>query len=258
MLTLAGRNVETNALHVICYKCIFIFFYISLWISAVSQIVIGSVTYNWARIYERVAFETQLDVVGAALIFAGAVLIFTAILGAVAYYTHSRLLLVMTYSLLLVILLCELGGILLSVLHWSHVGLYVHTTLKSELDDYGFDEAVIASVDYVQTSLHCCGINNFTDWNTTTYFEKNGSYPLSCYGNTWAYNLNAGNQSMDPVLYSTGCMSALVDLIHSKLAVAISLGLTSILFQVIGLHNSCIPSCNTVLRSSSETTYALL
>ncbi|KAA3677661.1 uncharacterized protein DEA37_0000086, partial [Paragonimus westermani] len=128
---------------------------------------------------ESVAFEAQLGVVGAALIFAGAVLVFTAILGAVAYYTHSRLLLVVTYSLLLVILLSELGGILLSVLHWSDVGLYVYTTLKSDLDDYGFDEAVIANVDYVQTS-------------------------------------------------------------------------------VIGLHNSCIPSCNTVLRSSSETTYALL
>ncbi|KAF7259561.1 hypothetical protein EG68_05190 [Paragonimus skrjabini miyazakii] len=235
------------------------YFYILLcFLVAACQIVIGSVTYNWARSYERVAFDTQLGVVGAALVFAGAVLALTAILGAVAYRTHSRLLVVMTYSLLLLILFCELGSILLSALHWSNVGLYVCTTLKSELDDYGFDEAVIANVDNVQTSLHCCGINNFIDWNTTAYFKKNGSYPLSCYRNALDYNLNTRNHAAKPVLYSAGCASALVDVIHSKSAVVISVGLTSILFQVIGLHNSCIPSCNTLLRSSGGTTYAAL
>ncbi|KAF5395539.1 hypothetical protein PHET_11937 [Paragonimus heterotremus] len=232
MFIFVGRNAETNALFVICYKCIFIFFYVSLWISAVCQIVVGSVTYNWARIYERVVFDTQIGVVGAALVFAGAVLVLTAILGAVAYRTHSRLLVVVTYSLSLLILFCELGSILLSALHWSNVGLYVCTTLKSELDNYGFDEAVIADIDNVQTSLHCCGINNFIDWNTTAYFKQNGSYPLSCYGNALHYNLNTWNHSANPVLYSTGCASALVDVIHSKSAVVISVGITSILFQV--------------------------
>ncbi|CAH8829203.1 unnamed protein product [Trichobilharzia szidati] len=106
--------------------------------------------------------------------------------------------------------------------------------LQEELNIYDKVDAAERVVDIIQSNLHCCGVNNWSDWESTSFYKANKSYPQSCYD-------DPKNKESKP--YQTGCVVALGSEVHSHLAYVIGSGCIFFLLQLLSLRNTCIVVC---------------
>lgn len=64
----------------------------------------------------------------------------------------------------------------------------IRSDLQRALGNYyndtteGYDEPLNDAVDFIQETLECCGITNYTDWINTTFFDDTDRLPSSCCG----------------------------------------------------------------------------
>ncbi|XP_064187469.1 tetraspanin 37 isoform X1 [Anguilla rostrata] len=91
------------------------------------------------------------------------------------------------------------------------------------------------AVDSIQEELQCCGIQNYTDWQTTTWFNHRGnlSVPQSCCNST--FHTCHGTLDQTYMLYPQGCQVKLEDAIGFILHLIIYSTAAVAVVQIIGL-----------------------
>ncbi|CAL8094319.1 unnamed protein product [Calicophoron daubneyi] len=242
-----------------CSKCVLLLCYTLLWVAAAVFTFVGTKTVMLANAYDRVSESAHIRVSGICVLVAGILLFVVGLIGVIAYCKRSQCLLVVFYCFLLIILFCEIGAVLLSVLHWAGISDALKKILRMELDAYGKDSNITSDVDNIQKTLKCCGVNSYNDWNSTDYFIKNQKFPESCYPPGASMSEVSTTTPLPPVPYSDGCCSVLEALFHSKSTLIIATGVMFILLQVLGLHGSCIVLCHsqpTLTQRQMEGEYA--
>ncbi|XP_066430972.1 tetraspanin-3-like [Eleutherodactylus coqui] len=108
-----------------------------------------------------------------------------------------------TFMYFVVVLLCLLAsGVLVSFLctHWLDSELRPMQSAFQQYNGSGI------SVNQIQKELHCCGLQNFSDWETTLWFHRAGNYtvPRSCCN--MASSACSGNMAESTELYLEGCL----------------------------------------------------
>ncbi|KAM3936528.1 tetraspanin-3-like [Leptodactylus fuscus] len=103
-----------------------------------------------------------------------------------------------TFMYFIVVLLCILSsGVVLAYVctHWLDYELRPMQIAFQQYNGSGI------SVDTIQTQLHCCGLKNYTDWETTWWYKNSGNYtvPKSCCN--VAYSVCFGNIANSNELY---------------------------------------------------------
>lgn len=241
-----------------CTKCVLGLSYILLWAASGVLLFVGSKAVMLADSYQKVSTDSQLKVMGLTIIVTGLLLCAVGLIGFFACLKRSRLLLVIMYLLMIVILFCEIGAVLLAVFHWSTIGRLFDKVLKAEVDTYDTDEASRVDMDHIQSTLHCCGIEHYSDWNTTTFFRKSSTYPLSCYGEnpelTKRIQLEKAKMEL-ATLFHRGCSAVLRDSFQSNFTLIIAVVLVFFLLQIMGLHSTCIVTCYSS-RTQPDTPFA--
>ncbi|XP_064645104.1 tetraspanin-33-like [Lineus longissimus] len=164
---------------------------------------------------------------------AGVVVLLTGLLGIVgAVRVISRVLKVFLCVLVLLFFFQVICGIIVFIHREKAVDMatkYVSFTVSS----YGQDSDVTRRVNYIQQQLHCCGLNDYQDWQYNIRYTCNRrlakvcGVPASCCQPFHKYELedNCGvgmrtNRTMTEAsrfIYTTGCKPAFINWINNHL-----------------------------------------
>ncbi|KAF2881760.1 hypothetical protein ILUMI_24402 [Ignelater luminosus] len=79
----------------------------------------------------------------------------------------------------------------------------------------------------LQSQLHCCGINNESDYTTNRLSRLSGSIPISCCNSTTATSC--------PTIYQHGCKEPLIKYVKRIMLYIALVGFGSGLFQILGI-----------------------
>ncbi|XP_048801383.1 tetraspanin-1 [Lagopus muta] len=116
------------------------------------------------------------------LIVIGCILVVIGFLGCCSAQKESKCLLMTFFSVVLIIFIAEIAAAVVALVYTS-----VAETLLSELvtpvlkEKYGKDDALTQIWNVTMTEFHCCGLNNYTDFeNSPWYLENNNNFPSPC------------------------------------------------------------------------------
>ncbi|NWW39813.1 TSN6 protein, partial [Panurus biarmicus] len=96
------------------------------------------------------------------------------------------------------------------------------------------------AVDTIQRTLHCCGVQNYSDWERTEYFSQRG-IPHSCCKNQ---NDCSEEDLKDPnkaklKVFVDGCFFLVTSTMESKMSIVAGISFGIACFQLIGIILSC-------------------
>ncbi|NXB19512.1 TSN1 protein, partial [Rhagologus leucostigma] len=117
------------------------------------------------------------------LIVIGAILLVIGFLGCYGAQKESRCILMTLFSVLLIIFIAEIAAAVV-VLVFTSLAETLLTGLVTPLlkEKYGMNDAFTQTWNVTMTEVHCCGLNNYTDFNNSYFYETHGSYPRQCFG----------------------------------------------------------------------------
>ena len=120
---------------------------------------------------------------GYILIGIGFIIITVYFLGCCGVFSGNPCMIYSFSGILGLIFLAEIAIVITLFVFSSHAKETVRVTLKDNLEKYFTSNEKIYKFgwDKVQKSFSCCGVNNYTDWTNTTFFNENGKIvPNSC------------------------------------------------------------------------------
>ncbi|KAM9128229.1 tetraspanin-6 isoform 2-T2 [Pangshura tecta] len=95
------------------------------------------------------------------------------------------------------------------------------------------------AVDTIQRTLHCCGVQSYSDWVNTTYFAQKG-IPLSCckFQNCTESDLKELDKAK-AMVYGNGCFSMVTSVMESKMGIVAGISFGIACFQLVGIFLAC-------------------
>ncbi|KAM7046296.1 tetraspanin-1 [Acridotheres tristis] len=157
-------------------------------------IFLGGGTLLGVGIWVKVDGESFLNIFGALsssvlqvvnvaylLIVIGAILLVIGFLGCYGAQKESKCLLIMFFSVVLIIFIAEVAAAVVALV-FTGLAETLLTGLVTPLlkDKYGADPTFTEIWNVTMTEVHCCGLNNYTDFNNSYFYEKYHSYPRQC------------------------------------------------------------------------------
>ncbi|XP_014163351.1 tetraspanin-1 [Geospiza fortis] len=115
------------------------------------------------------------------LIVIGAILLVIGFLGCYGAQKESKCLLMMFFSVVLIIFIAEVAAAVVALV-FTGLAETLLTGLVTPLlkEKYGADDAFTQIWNVTMTEVHCCGLNNYTDFNNSYYYDTYHGYPRQC------------------------------------------------------------------------------
>ncbi|XP_071844769.1 tetraspanin-36-like [Apostichopus japonicus] len=145
------------------------------------------------------------------------------------------------FIFLLLIVAIEFIGFVCCIVYKDELQSSIDSTLTKHLtEDYGNNTSITKSIDVVQIKFECCGIENYTDWENSTWVNNhNGQVPGSCCNKTGC-NTTVPVPAKGDKHYTQGCSSQVFGLIHSWLAWLIALAVIFLIIELLAMTCTCI------------------
>ncbi|NXI32859.1 TSN1 protein, partial [Sterrhoptilus dennistouni] len=158
----------------------------------------------------------QVVNVGYLFIVIGAILLVVGFLGCYGAQKESKCLLMMFFSVVLIIFIAEVAAAVLALV-FTGLAETLLTGLVTPLlkEKYGPDPDFTKIWNITMTEVHCCGLNNYTDFNNSYYYETHGSYPEQC-----CDMKEPCNSTLAAQLAVEGCFNQILKEIRTNAAVA--------------------------------------
>ncbi|NXK84077.1 TSN1 protein, partial [Amazona guildingii] len=117
------------------------------------------------------------------LIVIGAILLVIGFLGCYGAQKESKCLLMMFFAVVLIIFIAEVAAAVVALVYTGVVRTLL-TALVTPLlkEKYGVDNSFTHIWNVTMTEVHCCGLNNYTDFNDSVWYEEHRTYPDPCSG----------------------------------------------------------------------------
>ncbi|KAG8131253.1 hypothetical protein E2320_017834 [Naja naja] len=135
-----------------------------------------------------------------------------------------------------------------ATLRESKIGLGViiaelHDSMSKAFAAYDGESENSHSVDYLQKELQCCGVQNYTDWTGTKWFNTTGNhtFPRSCCKQGPTLKNCTGQPSEKHLLNTQGC-EKVVDL-RDLLNYAMLIVLAFAIVKFFGMLGICMLAC---------------
>ncbi|XP_077306879.1 tetraspanin-1-like [Lithobates pipiens] len=208
-----------------CIKVMMILFNLAIFLAGGTLLGVGiwvSVDSNsFLKIFGTLGSGTdsiasQFVNVGYFLIAIGALLVILGFLGCCGAQKESKCLLIVFFSIVLIIFIAEIAGAVVALVYSSVAESFLTSVLTPVLKtEYGSKPDVTSSWNNTMATLKCCGLNNYTDFDNSYYYNhNNGTYPQQCCNNattcTSAIAFNSGVK---------GCFSQILDLLKKNAAI---------------------------------------
>lgn len=220
-----------------CVKYLLFFFNFIFWICGLALIVVGvmvQVTLHKSfLISDASASAAPIFIIGV-----GVVIFFIAFFGCCGAWKENYCM-VTTFSILLsLIILAEIAAAILGYVYRNKVSVVVQDSLTDMINNYKNSSAEFRdTVDKMQESWKCCGVNSSVDW---AYFGTDGkTVPDSCCLNV-TKNCGKGSMTDASKVYQKGCHDVLVTFLKDNIQWVIVAAIVIALLQILGIVFSCL------------------
>ncbi|XP_041366724.1 tetraspanin-36-like [Gigantopelta aegis] len=215
------------------------------WAAAVGLCFVGSWVYSTYSHFEELT-DASLTLLPASIMIAVGIFMFIiGLLGCVAACKENKCLLATFFSLILIVFLGEVIGGVMGYVYRDDVRQTVSDDLWGAVNRYN-ESTYQHQVDYVQEQLHCCGVNNASDWLDSKVWSGGhpNSVPKSCCINQTNLTI-CDNQlnSTNHDIYTEGCLDSLKDKFLKNLIYIASVSISFAVIQILGLLSVCVLLC---------------
>ncbi|NXF99115.1 TSN1 protein, partial [Sakesphorus luctuosus] len=124
----------------------------------------------------------QIVNVSYVLIVIGSILLVIGFLGCYGAQKESKCLLMMFFSVVLIIFIAEVAVAVVALVYTSLAESLLSAVVTPVLKEkYGVDDTFTHIWNTTMTKVHCCGLNNYTDFNDSVWYNTHdGTYPEQC------------------------------------------------------------------------------
>ncbi|NP_001088755.1 uncharacterized protein LOC496019 [Xenopus laevis] len=198
-----GRLIDTSSR--LCLRILTLLF----WVGAGCLLYAGCCNIKTYRSYQSF-FNDRYILIPSCLAVTGTFfLVFNGLLGCCISKKGSRCKQGCFMYFIVVVLCLEASAGVLTFVYMDRMDLELNPMLKA-FENYNGSKSDL-TVDNIQKELHCCGLHNYTDWETTLWYKQNFTIPKTCCNETFT-SCN-GNITETKEFYQEGCFEKL----HSRL-----------------------------------------
>uniref|UniRef100_A0A3Q0S812 Tetraspanin n=1 Tax=Amphilophus citrinellus TaxID=61819 RepID=A0A3Q0S812_AMPCI len=233
-----SRRLQTKPV-ITCLKTFLISYSLIFWVTGVILLAVG--------VWGKVSLEAYITLVAEestnapyVLIGTGAIIVIFGLFGCFATCRGSPWMLKLYAMFLTLVFLAELVAGVSGFIFRHEIKAKLGTAYQKAVQNYNGTEGDRGPVDNIQKTLHCCGINNYTDWNNTDYFKENGipasccKDPAKCSPDILKDFVKAGNE-----VYTTGCFALVTSTMEDNLGIIAGISFGIAFFQLIGIFLAC-------------------
>ncbi|XP_058026936.1 tetraspanin-36-like [Ahaetulla prasina] len=230
---------------VIVSKTVLLFISFLFWGAAAGLLYVGAHILNAYKEYDPFLHNRDALLPPLIIIAVAVVMMVIGIVGCCATLRESKIGLGVFFVIILLIFTAEMAAFVLGFVYKGKIIAEFHDSMSKAFAAYDGKSEHSRSVDYLQQQLQCCGIQNYTDWIGTQWFNTigNHSLPQSCCKQGSAFKNCTGQLSEKHLFNTQGCEKTmdLRDLLNY--AMLIVLGFAIVKF--FGMLRICMLACKT-------------
>ncbi|KAM9280207.1 tetraspanin-1 [Cariama cristata] len=149
------------------------------------------------------------------LIVIGSILLVIGFLGCYGAQKESKCLLMMFFSVVLIIFIAEIAAAVVALVYTGFAETLLTAVVTPLLKEkYGVDKSLTHIWNVTMREVHCCGLNNYTDFTDSYWLEQHKTYPEPCCKDLEPCNGTVAAQSDVP-----GCFSQILEEIKTNAGV---------------------------------------
>ncbi|NWX46937.1 TSN1 protein, partial [Steatornis caripensis] len=115
------------------------------------------------------------------LIVIGAILLVIGFLGCCGAQKESKCLLMMFFSVVLIIFIAEVAAAVVALVYTGLAETLLMSVVTPLLKEkYGEDKGLTQIWNVTMWKVHCCGLNNYTDFTDSPWYNEYKTYPGPC------------------------------------------------------------------------------
>lgn len=240
-----GEFNEKATCGTVCLKYLLFTFNCCFWLAGLAVMAVGIWTLALKSDYISLLASGTYLATAYILVVAGVVVMVTGVLGCCATFKERRNLLRLYFVLLLITFLLEIIAGILAYIYYQQLNAELKENLKGTMSKQyhqpGY-EGVTSAVDKLQQEFHCCGSNNWQDWQDSEWVRsgqaKGHVVPDSCCKTVVA---GCGERDHASNIYKVegGCITKLETFIQEHLRVIGAVGIGIACVQVFGMIFTC-------------------
>ncbi|XP_037794555.1 CD63 antigen-like [Penaeus monodon] len=217
---------------------VFIFNFI-FFLSGIILIAVGVVAQIFFSSYLQF-FDGKFETPAIGIIILGAIILVVSFFGCCGAKKENVCMLRTFSFLMVVVLLCEIAaGITVAVMR-PQVEELVKKNMDDTMDQYGSPKNLVTKTwDDLQKNYHCCGTNNYTEWEITPFGKNVTGVPDTCCKIITAgcgHGVFSGNKT--ETIFTDGCYTALNDSAMRNIGAIIGGAVALALLQMVGVWMS--------------------
>ncbi|KAM6264311.1 tetraspanin-1 [Spheniscus humboldti] len=215
-------------------------------------IFLGGGTLLGVGIWVTVDGQSFLDIFGALsssvlqvvnvsyfLIVIGAILLAIGFLGCCGAQKESQCLLMMFFSVVLIVFIAEIAAAVVALVYTGLAETLLTAVVTPLLrEKYGADRSLTHIWNVTMTEVHCCGLNNYTDFTDSPWHKEHQTYPESCCNDEQPCNSTLAANSKVP-----GCFTQILKEIKTNAGVvggvAAGIAALEIAAMVVAMYLYC-------------------
>uniref|UniRef100_A0A8C5LZJ3 Tetraspanin n=1 Tax=Leptobrachium leishanense TaxID=445787 RepID=A0A8C5LZJ3_9ANUR len=235
---MASRRMETKPV-ITCLKTLLIIYSFVFWITGVILLAVG--------VWGKLTLGTYISLIAEnstnapyVLIGTGTTIIVFGLFGCFATCRGSPWMLKLYAMFLSLVFLAELiAGISGFVFRHEIKDTFLRTYTEAIQNYNGKDERSNA-VNNVQENLRCCGIQSYTNWTISSYWQTDG-IPSSCCANLTDCNpVDMRNMTIASTkVYQRGCYELVTDFMEINMGIIAGVAFGIAFSQLIGMLLAC-------------------
>ncbi|NXC69875.1 TSN1 protein, partial [Anhinga anhinga] len=149
------------------------------------------------------------------LIVIGSILLVIGFLGCYGAQKDSKCLLMMFFSVVLIIFIAEVAAAVVALVYTGLAETLLTAVVTPLLKEkYGQDDSLTQIWNVTMNKVHCCGLNNYTDFQGSPWYIKHGSYPAPC-----CKDQQPCNDTLAAKMEVSGCFSQILEEIRTNAGV---------------------------------------
>ncbi|KAJ8016857.1 hypothetical protein DPEC_G00011700 [Dallia pectoralis] len=221
-----------------CVKYLLFFFNFIFWLCGLAMIIVGvlvQVVVNNTLVIKNASASSAPIVI----IAVGVIVFFIAFFGCCGAWKESYCMVTMFSILLSLIVIVEIGAAIAGYVFRGNLKGIVQTSLNEMVNKYNNGSKELkATVDKLQESLKCCGMNSSSDWKGK-FGPNKTDVPDSCCVNVTA-KCGKGTMTNPTKVHQTGCETFVEQQLKTNIMWVIVAALVIAFLQIMGIVFACL------------------
>ncbi|XP_062984774.1 tetraspanin-36-like [Elgaria multicarinata webbii] len=212
--------------------------------AAIGLSYVGGYVLNSYKVYDPFLQDKYALLPAVIIICVAVVMFIIGLIGCCATIRESKVGLGVFLVIILIIFTAEVAAIVLGVIYRGKVKTDLHDPMLQALRAYDGKTEDSNVFGYLQQELQCCGVQNYTDWIGTRWFNTTGnnSVPVSCCKQSLVKNCT-GQLSKPQFLNTQGCEEKVEAGLQSVLTYALLVILGFAIIKFLGMLSVCVLAC---------------